>query len=151
MIDEMEPKMQKADPAARKKAMWIIIAGTFTGIGFVLALENQREALFNWFFSDPAQLVYRLRFLFISVVVFGALPLIAFAAYFWLLGNRVIQDRRFPLEGQKLVRDTPILEGPAARKRGRIFKGLALLFGIIAVTFCFAFWWVFRMIAEKAG
>ena len=145
----MDPKIQKADPTARKTAMWVILAGTLTGIAFILVLENQREALFDWFFSDPAQLVPRLRILFIFVVIFGALPMLGLAIYFWYLGVRVIRAGRFPLEGQKIVRDTPILEGQAALKRGRVFKGLAVFLAMIAITFCLAFRWVFKMIAEK--
>jgi uncharacterized integral membrane protein len=147
----MDPKIHKADTVARKTAMWVILAGTLIGIVFILVLENQREALIEWFFSDPDQLVPRLRILFVAAVILGAVPMLGLAIYFWYLGVRVTRAGRFPLEGQKIVRDTPILEGPAALYRGRVFKGLAVFLGTISITFCIAFWWVFKLVVEKAA
>jgi hypothetical protein len=144
----MHPKFQKADSASRRKAMSIVIAAALIGSLIIFFFEKHSDSLLNWFFSDTSQLVPRLKLLFTIVAIFGALLLIGFAVYLWSLGDRVIGTCRFPLEGQKVVRDTPILEGRAAKARGRAYKVLAGFFGLTAIALCFVFWWVFMMVLD---
>jgi hypothetical protein len=47
--------------------------------------------------------------------------------YLARLGRRIMEAERFPLPGQKVVRDTVLLEGGQARIRGRLLVFLALL------------------------
>lgn len=47
-----------------------------------------------------------------------ALPIVALGTYLWSVGARVRREERFPLPRARLVRDTPILTGRAARTRG---------------------------------
>ena len=91
--------------------MSIVIAAALIGSLIIFFFEKQSDSLLNWFFSDSSQLVPCLKLLFTIVAIFGALLLIGFAVNLWFLGDRVISACRFPLEGQKVVRDTPILEG----------------------------------------
>lgn len=142
----MNPKFHKADSTTRRKAMLIVIAAASIGSLIIFSFENHKDSLLNWLFSDSSQMVPRLKLIFTIVAIFGALPLIACAVNLWFLGNRVIGGRRFPLEGQKVVRDTPILEGRAAMARGRVFKVLVVFLGLAAMALCFAFWWVIRMV-----
>ena len=144
----MPPKFQKANSASRRKAISIVIAAALIGSLIIFFFEKQSDPLLNWFFSDSSQLVPRLKLFCTIVAIFGALLLIAFAVNLWFLGDRVIGARRFPLEGQKVVRDTPILEGRAAMARGRVYKILAGFFGLTAFALCFVFWWVFMMVID---
>ena len=125
------------------------IAAAFIGSVMILIFHNYKDPFLNWLLSDPALLFPRLKRMLAVVATMGALPLISFAVYLWVLGNRIIAARRFPLENQKVVRDTPILEGRSAVARGRILRALAGFFGLSSIAPCFLFWWVFMMVIEN--
>jgi hypothetical protein len=144
----MHPKFQKADFASRRKAMSVVIAAALIGSLIIFFFEKHSDSLLNWFFSDPSQLVPRLKFLFMVVAILGASLLIGVAVNLWSLGDQVIDACRFPLEGQKVIRDTPILEGRAAEARGRVYKVLAFFFGLTAIALCFACWLLFRVVID---
>ena len=79
---------------------------------------------------------------------FGAIPLFAFSVYLWSLGCKVLNYQRFPLPGQRVIRDTPILEGQAALTRGRVLKTLAVFLAVAGVMLCFVFWWLISILEE---
>ena len=110
----MPPKFYKADSAVRRNAMLTIFVAALLGPLVIYLFLNHSDSFFNWFISDASQLAPRLKLLLTIVAIFGALLPIALAVNLWLLGNRVIVARRFPLEGQSVIRDTLILEGRAA-------------------------------------
>ena len=145
----MPQRFQKADPGARRKAIYMAIAPAFIGSVVILFFHNHKDPFLNWLLSDSAPLIPRLKRILTVVATMGALPLISFAVYLWVLGNRIIATRRFPLENQKVVRDTPILEGRPAVARGRILKALAGFFGLSSIALCFLFWWIFMMVIEN--
>jgi hypothetical protein len=53
------------------------------------------------------------------------------SAYLIIVGNRIIRSRRIPYPGQKVIRDTKVIEGKKAVFRGR----LLFFFGIAAIIF----------------
>jgi hypothetical protein len=145
----MRQRFQKADPGARQKSIYMAIAAAFIGALLILFLHHHKDLFLNWLLSDSAPLIPRLKRMLTVVATMGALPLVGFAVYLWGLGNRIIAARRFPLENQKVVRDTPILEGRSAVARGRILRVLAGFFGLSAIALCFLFWGVFMMVIEN--
>lgn len=46
----------------------------------------------------------------------------------------MIRVERFPLPGQKVVRDTPVREGRAAIVHGRVLQALAVLLAVAAAA-----------------
>lgn len=132
-------KIQKADPAARRKSLRI--AG-FAGLGLlallvgglVLGLDTREfpGAIAGYLVAAPRRGMI--------VISIGVAPIALFAIYLFVFGARVIRARRFPLPGQAVTRDTPIREGRAAIARARLLQTLAalLLLAALALPVIFA-------------
>ncbi len=142
--------VQKTDPLARRRAMLLVVVGAFVGCGLIVGFERCRAPLLDWLLSQPEQLGHRLRSLFALAAVFVCAPLIAFAIYLWFFGGRVMRAQRFPLPGQRVIRDTAILEGQAAITRGRGLKIAAAFLCLAAIVLCSMFWWLASMLTQSA-
>jgi hypothetical protein len=140
--------VQKADPVARRKAIIIVIVSAIVGSLLIVVFESYRAQMYDWLLSDDGKLAHRLRILIILAAAFGALPLLAISMYLWSLGCKVSNYQRFPLPGQKAIRDTPILEGQAAMTRGRVLKTSAVFLSVAGVMLCFVFWWLILKLEE---
>jgi hypothetical protein len=92
--------------------------------------------------------VHRLGILIVLTAGFGAITLFAFSVYLWSFGCKVSNYQRFPLPGQRVIRDTPILEGQTALMRGRVLKTLAVFLAVAGVTLFFVFWWLISILEE---
>ena len=129
--------IQRADPRARRAALLILVSATVAG-GLILAIVTARRSdLEAWVLQDVTG---RARVLAWGLTVLTAGPLAGMAVYYWRLGGRVVRARRFPLPGARVVRDTPVLIGDAARQRGRLAQICAVGFGAAGVLFVVFFW-----------
>jgi hypothetical protein len=142
--------VQKADPVARRRAMLLVVVGVFAGSVLIVGFERCRAPLLEWLLSKPGESGHQLRLLFACAAVLASAPLIAFAVYLWSLGARVIRAQRFPLPEQRVIRDTPILEGQAAIARGRGLKVVAVSLCVAAVVLCSMFWGLALMLSRSA-
>jgi hypothetical protein len=143
--------VQKADAGARRKALLIVAFGTVVGALLIIGFDRYRMAFLDWLVSEPEELSYRLGLICFIGSVLGSVPVFAFAIYLWSLGRRVMRDQRFPLLGQRVVRDTLILEGQAALARGRIFRIMAVSLGVAGVVLCYAFWRLVAVLSKNSA
>jgi hypothetical protein len=141
--------IQKADPAARRQALLLIVFATATGALLFAAFEHYREPFREWLLSEPAETASRAKLaLYISAFVL-CVPLVAFAVYLWLLGARVLRAQRFPPPGSRVIRDTPVVEGHGATTRGQLIQILAVCLGVGAVLLWLFFVWLARTIGHQ--
>jgi len=141
-------EIQKADPAARRQAVPLIVIGALSGALLMAAVERYRLPLHDWLLSDPERFTQRLGLVSHLAAAALALPIIGFALYLWSFGARVMRARRFPPPGQRVIRDTPVLEGASGLARGRRLKFLAACLGAAGA----AFWLLFlRFVAALGG
>ena len=133
-------EMQRADPAARRRAMLCLVVGAIVGALLIVGFERYRLPLRDWILSEPEQLAHRLRCLWLLCAVLLSAPLLSFAAYLWSLGRRVVRACQYPPPGQRVIRDTPILHGQPAVSRGRGCKLLAVCLGGACVLLWFLLW-----------
>ncbi len=140
--------IQKADPAARRQAVPVIVIGALAGALLLAAMERYRLPLHDWLLSDPERFTRRLGLVSYLAAAALALPLLGFALYFWAFGVKVMRARRFPLPGQRVIRDTPVLEGRAAFARGRRLKVLAVCLGVAGAAFWLMLW---RLVGALGG
>ena len=140
--------IQPADPDLRRRTLLLVaLALALACVGFFL--------LQHWIADLQARppeealplLIDALRWaVLILCVLLGLLTV-----YLWTLGNRVTSDSRFPPHGQRVIRDTTVLEGDAAMRRGRVLRGLAMVLALCAVGLLATSWHLLSRLAELAG
>ena len=82
----------------------------------------------------------RLTFVALAMTILTTVPLLGLAAYMWQVGRRVIRVDRYPPPGLRLIRAAPVVTGPAARRRGRLFQGFAIVLGLAGLLLAFFLW-----------
>ena len=134
----MTREVRPADPRARRRAVVAIVVSIVLGGVAMTTMGGSRRVLADWLVADPDAVDTRLR-----VVLFGALavamaPCLAFAGYLWWLGGAVVRGEEFPPKNWRVVRDTPVLRGDAAVRRGRLVQvfglGLAGAIGAVGIV-----------------
>jgi hypothetical protein len=138
--------VRKADPSARRNALVLVVLGAAVGALLIAGFEHYHEPLHNWLSSGSGGLTGCVGMLFFLVAVVVAVPLIVFAAYFWWLGDKVLRAREFPPPGYRVIRDTPIMRGQSAVKRGHGLKALAVCVGVASVVMCVLLWRLAEMV-----
>ena len=141
-------EVQKADPEARRRAILVLVFAAALGGLVISSFDHFREPFREWLQSDPAQTARRARLaLSVSMLVLSV-PAIAFAIYLWLFGSKVLRTQQFPPPGFRVVRDTPIVRGPAAVTRGHAIQVLAVCLGFAAGILCLFIWWFTSTISQ---
>jgi hypothetical protein len=140
--------IQKADAGARRRAATRAAGGVVAFLLLLAAVERYRLPLHDWLLSDPERFTQRLVLVSRAAAAALVLPLLGFALYLWAFGARVMRAGRFPPPGQRVIRDTQVLEGRAARARGRILKVLAACLGLAGTMFGLMFW---RLVGALGG
>ena len=139
--------IQKADPAARRKAAWIIFTGLILAGAGVLAFVRHQPSLQRWLAANAEWLAGHAWVVFLAALV-AVLPLVALAAYLFRVGTRIVGAARFPAPGYAVTRDTPVITGRAAVQRGRVVQILCV--GLILCTLAIPviLWYIFVMVAR---
>lgn len=133
-------EVQKADPEARRKAILVFIFAAALGGLLISGFDHIREPFREWLQSDPAETARRARLaISVSIFVFSA-PLIAFSIYFWRFGAKVLRAQQFPPPAFRVIRDTPVVRGPAAVTRGHAIQVIAVCLGVGASVLCLFIW-----------
>lgn len=137
------PTVQQADPSARRKAIWMVCISTILGLSAILAFEYFRDDFHAWFARNIGFLLENTIVVFVVSLVLVS-PILAAEIYLLLLGNRTVRTQRFPPRAYAVTRDTWVLEGRQAIRRGRLIQilSLFLLFttGAIPVVMWYVFW-----------
>lgn len=130
------PEIQKADPGARRKALWLI------------AVVAAGALLLAWIELAPAgggpERFAESPWLLVVMLVMLLVPVAACGAYTWRMGRRVVKAERFPAPGLKVVRDTPVQTGQQARVTGYMMMFLASLMVVSAFAAAALFYLVYR-------
>lgn len=142
--------LRRADPSARRQAVLLVVLGAVVGALLILGFEHYRTSLRDWLLSDPGELGHRVKLVFLLTAALLSAPLVAFAAYLWSLGAKVVRAGEFPPPGYRVIRDTPVIAGPAAVSRGRGFKALALSLGVASALLWVLLWWFAGVFSERA-
>jgi hypothetical protein len=140
--------VQRADPVARRRALTLIVIATVAGALLIGVMPDLPRGIAAWLVTDtaagPAVHVARLTG---AVLLFVTLPVVGIALLVWRIGVRTAASLRFPPPGVRTTRDTPILTGNAARRRGRLLQMLAAVLVATALVMTVLIW----AMAERLG
>lgn len=141
--------IRRADPEAGREALMLVGTVAVAGVLLILLARSQLPAIQAWLTEDLSQTPRRLRILTAGVaVVFGA-PMCGFAVKFWRMGARIVETGMLPTPEMKVTRDTRVLEGDAARWRGRFIQMLALSLVAGVLVFVGILWWFAALIESR--
>lgn len=122
-------EMQRADPKFRVRTLVAVLASAIAGGAVILLLRQERETLIAWLTAYPSEAS---TVMLLLLGLGGCLPLLFAAIWTWRCGGRVLRENRFPPEGFKVIRDTPVLRGVAAHRRGKALQWISALFLLAA-------------------
>lgn len=142
-----DPQIQKADPRARRGlVLWTLAA---VGLGAALALWAPDVS--HWVTADPARSIARLN-LMIGGLLLPAALVVGASYRIWQIGQAARRAQRYPPPGFPVVRDTRVLAGAAAQRRGRHLQIFAWLMVGLALLPPVVLWWlVWRLLGGGAG
>ena len=129
-------EIQRADPQARKRAAITVAVITLVG---VLVIERARDDFLVWS-SDAEILRNHVAYVWIVAAVVMVAPLLVLTVYCLWLARRVLATQRFPAPGASVIRDTPVLYGDAARRRGRLLQCLGAILALFAGAITLLLW-----------
>lgn len=129
--------MLKADPEYRRRTLRlsvvILVLGLAVGVAVVQwglpALARSVES------RKPDDAIRLLKFLYAAVMISTTLPV---AVYLFRLGLRIRRSDRWPPPGTRVTRDTPIIEGPTARRQAVVLmacSGVVLAAAVLGLFF----------------
>lgn len=127
-----QPEVQAADPAARKRAIWLVGAAVLLGLGLLgldLYYQEQTENIFR---AIALHFIDRPQMMFFALLVL-VLPMVAVSVYIFVQAARIVKSERMPYPGQKVIRDTAVLTGKEAVQRGRAIQFLAVFMTIFSL------------------
>ena len=133
-------EIQRADPRARRRALLTVACATVAGLTLIALAERYRPVLEDWVTRDPDQFRARLTLGFATLAVALSGPLLGGAAYCWRLGRRIVRAETFPPPGLAVVRDTVVMHGRAARRRGRLIQLIAAALALVACAIPAMLW-----------
>lgn len=139
------------DPAARRRVGLVLVVAAGLGSLSIAGFIRYRASLTDWVLADPRASAHRIRLVFVLLTTVLAAPLLAFSAYLWWLGEKVVRAREYPPPGLRVIRDTPIITGDRAACRGRVLKVLAVGFGVASVVLIVLVWRLGLLLGRHAA
>jgi len=132
-----------ADPAYRMRIVILVLLLVAVGAGAIVWLER------TWASIDPGTVdPDAVQEVLTIAPVFLGLPLLILSLWLARFSFRVRREERFPPEGVKVIRDTQLVTGAAARLRARIGFVLAFLFATLGVFVPLFFWMVIQVVTD---
>lgn len=139
------PEIQPADPATRRRALFGAAVVALAGWLALFTLQRWLRGLGG---TDPVALRLALEDAMLWGSWAACLPVAVLATWLWLQGLRIMRAGRYPAPGAKVIRDTPVLHGDAARLRGLALRVLAAFLALLAAGTLIA---VHRLVARLEG
>jgi uncharacterized membrane-anchored protein YitT (DUF2179 family) len=139
----MAGKIQKADPVAKHKAIKYLVIGTIIGSIIIFCIQLLRARLTS---SNGEQLISFLAqhhyLIFVTLFLF-ILPLILLMWRLIKYAKAVIAERRFPPANIDVFKDTNVVEGVGAVRKGKIVIALCYCVIIMIIFIPFYVWYLF--------
>ncbi|MEW5974219.1 MAG: hypothetical protein AB1898_00295 [Acidobacteriota bacterium] len=136
-------EVQKADSTARRRAILLTLGGAALGMMLILTFQSQQGSIENWLLEHREYLVAHPAVVGLAVLLLLS-PALAGAGYLWRVGTRIIVTERFPPAAAKVIRDTMVISGRAAVRRGYLLRVLAGVLALNCLLIIAAIWYLIR-------
>jgi hypothetical protein len=130
-------EIQRADPQLRRIAGLVFVALVVAGSVVLLALQSWLSGVAQ---AAPSTARTQLLIAFGGLVAISCVTLLAFAVCFWRTAGQVLATQQFPPPGMRVIRDTPVLRGAAAMRRGRILQSIGGVLVLCGVALAVGAW-----------
>lgn len=144
------PVLQRADMAARRKAVIVVVVAAVLGASAIAAFEYYLGDFEAWLEQNIDYLLEHSYVVFVAALIL-VLPALAAGAYLLVFSQRIVRSQRFPPPGYAVSRDTVVLEGARAIRRARIIQVLSVLLLCATSAIPVYLWYVFRYLAGLTG
>jgi hypothetical protein len=127
----MNVEIHRADPNLRRLTFIILSAAVLAAVLLIVLVHNWigRSALA----MPDAQFVFELRRMIGFATTGCGLCLLLLAGYAARLGQRVVEQRRWPLSGARVMRDTRVRTGEQAVAVGRLLNMAAIALLVLSI------------------
>jgi hypothetical protein len=139
------PEIQRADPATRRRALLAAAAVAAAGWAAFIVLQGWIAGLDG---ADPVETRHALEDAMLWGSWAACVPVTLLAVWMWLHGGRVVRAGRYPAPGSKVIRDTVVAHGDAARLRGTALRVLAVFLALLSAGTLIA---AYRLVARLEG
>lgn len=138
--------IQKADPQARKKAIFSLIGGALAGVGLFFLLEFLVGNVNHWIEANADFLVEHHYVAFLIMLVLVS-PILWLSYYLIRFAGKIITAERFPPPNTPVIRDVRVLEGKPAIVRGRLVQVLCWIILLTAAAIPPLVWYIFYSVS----
>jgi len=139
-MSERSGEIQRADPAAQRRAVIITVALAIMGALVIIVTERFIDNMVDRSGEDLRQATERLVTLLRVLAVAMGFVLSIMALWIARVALRAYGAGRFPPPDHKPARDTRVLSGARARRRALVSMGLALLLFLAGLASVVVVW-----------
>ena len=137
-------ELVRADPRYRRRALALLVALAACAAVALLLLPG---ALSSHAPSTSGSALVVL----VAALVVACSSVATIGISIFRRGRRVLRGSRFPVPGERVVRDTLVLSGETAVKRGRVLEVLGVTLFLLAVALSVVSWRLYVLFSARAA
>lgn len=134
-------EIARADPRRRRLVGVVLASASIVAVAFLVAMHRWMASRASALPTD--QLVVELRSWIAILLTAIGLCLLLLAAHAARSARRIAEQRRWPLAGARVLRDTPVRHGADALRLARWLNAAALVLTLLAIGAGAAGWRLF--------
>jgi hypothetical protein len=138
-------EIQRADAATRRLALLAVAGVAVAGWAAYFVLQDWLAGMHS---ADPVETRHALEDALLWGSWAACAPVALLALWMFLHGGRISRAGRYPAPGSKVIRDTPVLHGSAARLRGMLLRVFGIILGLLSAGTLIA---AYRLVAALEG
>lgn len=137
-------EIQRADPQRRRQALTTLLVFAVAGVIGMFVLQRWLGGLEALPAAEArAPLLVALAWILAST----CLLVVALGACAWRFGSQVRSGMQYPPRGTRVIRDTAVLHGEAAQRRGRWIQALGGALVSCGVVLVLVSLWLYQSLA----
>jgi hypothetical protein len=141
----MQPEIVPADRRLRALSLLAAVLIAAAGMAVIWVLRGELREIKALAEDDRAAAVEKMLRLTAAVAWVSGLSFVAAGAWIWWLARRTYRAERFPPPGMRVVRDTRVRTGTAARN----IANIAFLAAFVCIaTGTVGMWYLYRLAAD---